>query len=176
MLSSDVVVHDLYALPEVRDAVEARFGAGVLATDGAVDRALLGAAAFGQEGGIAFLEGLIHPRVGRRRVEWLAEEDARRPPPPLLVCEVPLLFEGDLVDRFDVILVVTASANVRRARVEARGQRFAERSGRQWNEAAKLARADRAYVNDGSLDDLETWAAARFAEYSGRPCVGERSR
>src|SRR5206468_2928695 len=91
---------------------------------------------------------------------------ARVPPPPLLVCEVPLLYEAGLEDRFDAVLVVTAPEEVRRRRVTARGQDFSARSARQVPEGVKVARADRYVVNDGTPSDLEAWVAARFAEYA----------
>lgn len=163
-------MHDLYADPEVVAAVTERFGPEVLDAGGAVDRAALGARAFAQEGGIAFLEGLIHPRVERRRRAWIAEQSRRRPAPALLVCEVPLLFEAGAQDRFDATLVVTAPAALRRRRVEARGQDFDERSARQMPEQEKVARADRVLVNDGDLAALRAWVADRYAEYAGRPC------
>jgi len=156
--------------PEVARAISARFGDDVLDARGAVDRARLGPRAFAEEGGIAFLEGLIHPRVEARRREWIVRQDAAQPPPPLLVCEVPVLFEAGVEDRFDAVLVVTAGEDVRRARVEARGQRFGERQARQLSEDEKVARADGAFANDGSLDLLERWVAQRFAHYAGRSC------
>jgi dephospho-CoA kinase len=170
VLSSDEVVHGLMGEAEVVDAIVTRFGADVLDADGVVDRAVLGPRAFAEEGGIAFLEDLIHPRVEARRKAWVAQQDASTPPPPLLVCEVPLLFEVGVHERFDAALVVTASEAVRRARVEARGQRFAERHALQVPEAEKVSRADRAYVNDGSLEELQRWVSECFAHYAGRPC------
>ncbi|MCU0307659.1 MAG: dephospho-CoA kinase [Thermoleophilia bacterium] len=172
VLSADAVVHALYADREVRAAVRERFGPGVIGPGGEVDRAALGARAFAEEGGIRFLEDLLHPRVGAAREAWVAARRAEDPPPPLLVCEVPLLFEAGLADRFDAVLVVTASEAVRRARVEARGQRFAERVGRQWDEGAKVAAADCAFTNDGDLDALGTWVAGCFARHARRPCGG----
>jgi dephospho-CoA kinase len=169
-LSSDQVVHDLYGDREVATAVAERFGPGVLSEGGAVDRAALGARAFAQEGGIAYLEGLLHPRIERRRRAWIEEQAGRRPPPPLLVCEVPLLFEVGAERAFDAALLVTAPEEVRRRRVEARGQDFDARSARQLPEEEKAARADRVLVNDGVIDDLRAWVAERFAEYAGRPC------
>lgn len=150
--------------------MRARFGEGVISSDGTVDRPALGRAAFGQEGGMAFLESLVHPRVGAARERWIAECRERRPAPALLVCEVPLLFEAGLQDLFDAVLVVTAAEDVRRERVAARGQDFAERAARQTPEPEKVARADRAYVNDGGLEGLRAWVADRYAEYSGRAC------
>jgi dephospho-CoA kinase len=170
ILSSDAAVHEAYADPALVAAVRARFGDGVLGPDGSLDRRLLGPRAVAEEGGLAFLEGLVHPEVGRRRTAWVAAQAARTPPPDLLVCEVPLLFEAGLADLFDAVLVVTASEPVRRARVAARGQDFDAMRARQLPEEEKVARADRVVVNDGSLDDLRRWVADRVAEYAGRPC------
>ena len=147
-----------------------RFGGGVLDPSGGVDRALLGPRAFAEEGGLAFLERLVHGRVGEHRHEWIARQAAASPAPALLVCEVPVLFEAGIQDQFDAVIVITASEEVRRARVAARGQDFDARSGRQTPEAEKVARADRAYVNDGDVEALRAWIADRYAEYAGEPC------
>ncbi len=147
-------------------AVRERFGDGAFGSDGEVDRASLSRLAFAQADGVAFLEGLVHPRVGRAREAWQAEQRRRKPPPPIMVCEVPLLFEAGLEDAFDAVLVVSAPDELRRVRVEARGQNFSARSARQLDEAEKIRRADRYLVNDGSLADLEEWVAERFAEYT----------
>ncbi len=165
VLSSDEVVHAIYVEPVVVDAVRRRFGAAALAPDGQVDRVELGALAFADPEGIAFLEHLVHPRVGAARQAWQDAQRRRIPPPPLLVCEVPLLYEADLADTFDGVLVVTASEPIRRARVTARGQDFSARSGRQMTEDEKIARADRYLVNEGSMSQLEEWVAERFEEY-----------
>ncbi|HMN99765.1 MAG TPA: dephospho-CoA kinase [Miltoncostaeaceae bacterium] len=166
-LSSDDAVHAAYARPEVVERVRARFGDAVVGADGSVDRALLGPRAFAEEGGLAALEAIVHPLVGQAREEWIAAQAGAEPPPPLLVCEVPLLYEVGLADLFDAVLVVTASDDVRRARVEARGQDFAARAAHQMPEADKLARADAHYVNDGDRDALRGWVADRYAEYAG---------
>ncbi len=165
VLSSDEVVHAIYAEPGVIDAVRDRFGPGAVTPDGRVDRAALGALAFADPEGIAFLEQLVHPRVGAAREAWQEAQRCRTPAPPLLVCEVPLLFEADLVGAFDAVLVVTASEPIRRARVAARGQDFSARSGRQMTEDEKVRRATRYVVNDGSMSQLEEWVAERFQEY-----------
>ncbi len=165
-LSSDEVVADAYSDPGLVGAVRERFGAATIAPDGSVDRAALASAAFGAPGGIEFLEGLIHPRVGEARARWVARERARQAPAPLLVCEVPLLFEVGIEADFDAVLVVTASEPIRRERVAARGQDFDQRSARQIPEAEKVARADEVLVNDGSEADLERWARSVFAKYA----------
>lgn len=166
VLSSDDVVHRLYAEPDIVAAVRERFGDCALGRGGGVDRSALGQAAFAQEGGIDFLEQLLHPRIGRAREAWVAEQRAGDPAPPLLVCEVPLLFEADLADRFDAVVVVSAPDAVRERRVRERGQDFRERSAHQLPEAEKLSRADMAYVNDGSLDDLGAWVDLVMDRYA----------
>lgn len=165
VLSSDEVVHAIYADTVVIDAVCRRFGPAALTADGHVDRTALGALAFAEPDGMAFLEQLVHPRVGAAREAWQDAQRRRSPRPPLLVCEVPLLFEAGLVDAFDAVLVVTASQSIRRDRVTARGQDFSARSGRQMTEDDKIKRADRYLVNDGSMAQLEEWVAERFEEY-----------
>lgn len=159
------MVHRIYAEPEVIAAVLGRFGPRALAPDGTVDRVTLGQLAFAEPDGIAFLEGLVHPRVGQARETWQAAQRTAHPRPPLLVCEVPLLFEADLEDAFDAVLVVTAPEALRRERVAARGHDFSARSARQIPETDKIRRADRYFVNDGSVAQLEEWVAERFEEY-----------
>ena len=165
MLSSDEVVHSIYGDDVVTAAVRGRFGPAAMTSDGQVDRVALGERAFADPDGVAFLEQLVHPRVAAVRTAWEDRERARVPPPPLLVCEVPLLFEAGLTDAFDAVLVVTASEPVRRARVTARGQDFDARSGRQMTEDEKINRADRYVVNDGSMALLEEWVTECFEEY-----------
>jgi len=170
VLSSDDVVRGLYADPDITSAVRERFGAGVIDAGGAVDRAALAASAFDDPDALRFLEGLLHPRIGSEREAWVTAKRALASPPPVLVCEVPLLFEAGLEDHFDAVLVVTASDDVRRRRVEARGQDYVARAAHQVDEGRKVAAADMAFVNDGSLDDLERWVGAvmdRFARGVG---------
>lgn len=159
VLSSDAIVHGLYADPAVARAVVGRFGRGVLGPGGAVDRALLGPLIFGDPQAVAFLEGLLHPRIAAARTRWIAARRAEVPPPALLVCEVPLLFEAGLAHHFDAVVVITAPEAVRRARVEARGQDFDARAAHQSSEEDKIARADHVYVNDGDLPALREWVA-----------------
>lgn len=157
VLSSDAVVHAAYRDPELIARVRTRFGDGVFGAGGEVDRAALRTRALAEPGGLQYLEALIHPRVARARREWVREMTERRPPPPLLVCEVPLLFEASVAGEFDAVLVVTASEEVRRQRVAARGQDFDAISAHQIPEQEKVARSDRFTVNDGPIAALNAW-------------------
>lgn len=167
-MSSDDVVHECYRDPQVVQWVSRRFGPSVIDETGGVDRPALGALVFDAPEARRELEAVIHPRIAQARTAWIADQRGRPSPPPLLVCEVPLLFEVGLQDLFDAVLVVTASDEVRRRRVLERGQDFDARAAGQMAESQKVALADHVYVNDGSLDQLEAWVAERYEQYAGR--------
>ncbi len=172
VLSADEIVHALYRQEDVVSLVADRFGQDLVTDSGEIDRATLGSRAFKDPEAMSFLEGVLHPRIGRWRVAWQERMRALVPSPTLLVCEVPLVFEAGLERDYDAVLVVTASDDIRRARVEARGQRFDERRARQLPEAEKVARADASYVNDGSLAELDAWVAGCMARYGTSPALG----
>jgi dephospho-CoA kinase len=153
VLSSDAVVHELYRRPAIRDAVVERFGREVLDADGEVDRAALGAVAFGDPGLLAFLERLLHPLVAleSERFRQQAEEAGAR----VAVQEIPLLFERGGADRYDRTVLITAPDEVRRAR----DPRAVTRQAHQLPEDEKRALADEVFVNDGSLEELDAWVA-----------------
>ncbi len=158
-------MHALYAEPDVIALIQDRFGASVRSPDGSIDRAALGAIAFADSDGIPFLERVVFPRIASARERWIGDRRAERRW-PLLVVEVPLLFEAGLADRFDAVVVVTSGEDMRRARVEARGQDFAERSRRQWPEERKVAAADCVFHNDGDLAALRAWAGRVYTEFA----------
>lgn len=144
--SSDEIVHRLIATdPEVRRALEQRFGT--------TDRARIAEVVFHDPDELAWLEGLLHPRVRRAYLAWLEQLGDGV---DVAVIEIPLLYETGGETLFDAVVVVTAPEETRRARA---GERVAERSGRLLPDDEKVRRADYAYVNEGSLDDLEAFAA-----------------
>ena len=167
-LSSDAVVHALYREPEVRDAVVARLGADVLGPDGAVDRRRVGARVAADPGVLRFLEALLHPLVAAETAAWQALAAAADPAPRALVQEVPLLFEADLRERFDRVVVVHAPDEVRRARVALRGDAtgLEAREARQLPAAEKRRLADDVLENDGDLEALDR-AVAAYVEALG---------
>lgn len=143
-LSTDDVVHDLLAHDEdVRAEVRARWGEAA-----AGDRARIGEIVFRDPAELGWLEQLLHPRVRSAVEAWLASVDA-----PLAAVEIPLLYETGGEERFDAVVVVTAPAAVRAAR---RGDVTA-REARLLPDEEKARRADFAFVNDGSLEDLDAF-------------------
>jgi dephospho-CoA kinase len=145
-ISSDAVVHDLYTDPEVQAALQERFGTS--------DRDAVRDLAVADRDALLWLEGLLHPRVLARTEAW-RDDLARLPEPPALaVNEVPLLYEAGAEDRFDAVVVITAPREVRAAR-----RTIDEREERLIPDEEKVQRADFAYVNDGSLEDLDAFVA-----------------
>ena len=154
-LSTDGVVHELYASAEVRDLVVARWGAEV-APGGTVDRAQVARHAFADPDERAWLEGELWPRVGRRVVAFREAAEAADPPPPAAVVETPLLFEAGMEAAYDATIAVVADEEVRRERAAARGHAAVdERASRQLTQDEKAARATHVVRNSGGVDDLE---------------------
>jgi len=166
-LSTDAVVHELYADPEVRDAVVERWGSEV-APGGTVDRGAIARRAFADADERGFLERLLWPRVGRRIAEFRECESARVPAPRAVVIEVPLLFESGLDHGFDATIAVVADEEIRRERAAARGHESVdERTARQLTQEEKAARATFAVANSGTIADLESRLSDVLGKLSG---------
>jgi dephospho-CoA kinase len=155
VLSTDAIVHELYAGDErLRAAIVARWGEQV-APDGSVDRAAVAERAFAAADDRAWLEQLLWPLVGERVAQWLQAVRASRPPPRAAVVEVPLLFEAGMEGLYDATVAVVADEQVRRARAASRGHKLEDaRSARQLEQQEKAARATFTVRNDGSEEDL----------------------
>jgi dephospho-CoA kinase len=147
-ISSDDIVHRLYRDdPEVRDALIERFGT--------TDRTAIARIVFHDRDELAWLEGLLHPRVVRAYQQWAAEQTAR-----LIATEIPLLYETGGEKRFDAVIVITAPPAVREQRRpvdDAREERLLA-------DEEKARRADYVYVNDGSLEELDAFVADVMAK------------
>jgi dephospho-CoA kinase len=164
VISSDEIVHELLRSDEqVREAIRERFGDVVFGPDGQIDRERVAERVFADGRELDWLERLLHPRVIAGYLRW-REEVARRPDPPVVtVTEVPLLYEVGGETRFDAVVVITAPLDVRLSR-EVRPLQDRER--RFISDDDKVERADFAYVNDGSLDDLDRFVADVVAKLS----------
>ena len=154
-LSTDAVVHELYASDTVRDAVVERWGSEV-APEGVVDRPAIARHVFAAPDERAWLEGLLWPLVGDRVASWYAEVGSRDPVPVAAVVETPLLFEAGLESRYDATIAVVADEAVRAERAAARGHAAVdERAARQLSQEEKASRATYVVRNHGSVEDLE---------------------
>lgn len=114
---ADAAVHELYARGGAAVApLEAAFP-GVVA-DGAVDRTLLSQRVVGKPEELKRLEAIVHPLVGASRVEFFKAAQAANA--DLVVLDIPLLFETGGEKVVQAVVVVSAPADVQRARVLAR--------------------------------------------------------
>lgn len=141
--NADAAVHRLYA--EGGAAVEpvAALAPQALSA-GAIDRDALAAAVLKDEAKLKALEAIVHPLVAQDRARFLEEARARQE--EIAVLDIPLLFETGGDTAFDAVVVVSAPADIQRARVLARPgmteEKFRAVLARQTPDAEKRARAD----------------------------------
>lgn len=150
VFDADAAVHRLQGSDgALLPAIEAAFP-GTTGPLG-VDRARLGAAVFGDAQQLARLEAIVHPAVATMRQQFLAGHAQA----PLVVFDIPLLFEKGGWEQVDSVLVVSASPEAQRARVLARPGMTAEKFERiltlQVPDAEKRARADHVIDTGTSL-------------------------
>lgn len=153
VFDADAAVHQLQGPDGVLlPAIEAAFPGTVNASG--VDRARLGAAVFGDPEALKRLEAIVHPAVGAMRAQFLNDHADQ----PLLVFDIPLLFEKGHQGVLDSVIVVSAPADVQRQRVLARPGMTAEKFEHilklQVPDAEKRARAD--HVIDTGTSHAET--------------------
>ncbi len=117
---------------------------------GTTDRTRIAEIVFSDRAELAWLEALLHPRVVARYLDWRERQTAA-----LTATEVPLLYETGGESRFDKVVVITAPSKLRDVR--RRGAMPDDRETRLIDDEEKLKRADYAYVNTGSLDDLDAF-------------------
>jgi dephospho-CoA kinase len=161
-LARDAVTPGSAALQRIVD----RWGRGILAADGTLDRAALRARVFGHLAELDALNTIMHPEIGRRRDALIAE--ARWRGERVVLCDIPLLFEVQLDRAVDMVILVDAPRETRLERLVIR--RGLVRSvaeaimSTQLSSEHKRELADFVIDNDGTLDDLdarvsEVWRA-----------------
>jgi len=156
-VSSDEIVHHLLRRPELRAIVLERLGQGVLGPDGELDRGAIATVVFNDGAQLTWLEELLHPLVAQEYLAWREQLGALPEPPPVAVTEVPLLYEVGGEERFDKVVVVTAPRQLRRARSQVSAE---EREKRLLPDREKLARADYAYKNTGTIEELDAFVGS----------------
>jgi dephospho-CoA kinase len=156
-VSSDEIVHHLLRREDVRDAVVARMGHGIVAPDGEIDRGALADVVFNDRDALAWLESTLHPLVSAEYLRWREQLAALPDAPAVCVTEVPLLYETGGDARFDKDVVITAPTKLRRARSQVAGD---ERESRFIDDREKVARADYSYRNTGTMEELDAFVAS----------------
>ncbi|HJQ19566.1 MAG TPA: dephospho-CoA kinase [Gemmatimonadaceae bacterium] len=160
------------------DAIVHRWGTSVLEPDGHLNRAALRRVVFGNAKELEALNEIVHPEVERLRE--IRIDEARGRGDRVVVCDIPLLFEKKMADRFERIVLVDAPRPLRLERlVLDRGLRETEAMdmiAAQMPAELKRARADFVIDNSGTLTQLEkrvteVWAAllqeAESREHAG---------
>lgn len=158
LFDADAAVHELQGPGgALVGAIESAFP-GTTGPDG-VNRAALGGRVLGDPAALARLEALVHPAVAEARVRFLADHAAA----PVVLLDIPLLFEKGLEASVDKVAVVSAGTAVQRARTLARPGMTLEKLdailAHQLPDSEKRARADFVIRTDCSLD--ETRASVR---------------
>jgi dephospho-CoA kinase len=165
---ADAAVHKIYE-GEAVPAVEAAFPGTTV--DGKVDRARLSAKVVHDPAAIKQLEQIVHPMLGASRQKFLAE--AERSGTPVVVMDIPLLYETGGEKRVDAVVVVTTTPENQRARILARGTMTPEALdgilARQLPDAEKRKRADFVVDTSNGLDPVRARIRDILAEVVKMP-------
>ncbi|SED60541.1 dephospho-CoA kinase [Bradyrhizobium erythrophlei] len=165
---ADAAVHQLYE-GEAAPAIEAAFP-GTTA-NGKVDRAKLSARVVHDPAAMRQLEQIVHPMLGASRHKFFADAEAARA--PIVVVDVPLLYETGGEKRVDAVVVVTTTPELQRERVLARGTMDAAKLdaiiAKQMPDAEKRKRADFIVDTSHGLDPVRARIRDILAEVVKMP-------
>ncbi len=168
VLDADSIAHQVIEPGQpAYDEIVSEFGREMLAEDGAIDRARLGAVVFANPECRQRLNAVVHPRVLAAQERWLAEVAARNPE-TIAVVDAALLIEAGAHRRFDKVVVVFCEAQFQLERLMARNQLSREdalaRIEAQMPTAEKLKYADYTINTSGDFADTDRQVKALYAE------------
>jgi dephospho-CoA kinase len=156
VIDADLITHEMQASGTVVfESIVERFGAGVVGTDGELDRAALADIVFADADAKAALEAIVHPAVGAEIAARLAAEAATD---HVVILDIPLLVESGFKDLAGIIVVDTDPEIAVQRLVQQRALREADARARiaaQASRDERLARADFVIPNSGSREELE---------------------
>jgi dephospho-CoA kinase len=143
------------------------FGEAIIQTDGSLDRALLGQMIFNDDTLRQKLDDLMHPAIVKemvaRRDKYLNQNE------PLIILDIPLLFEGGLTDLVDRVIVVYTTESVQLERLMNRNklskQEATQRIKTQWSIEKKKALATDVIDNNGSIEETYQQCDALYQKY-----------
>ena len=165
---ADAAVHEIYE-GEAAPAIEAAFPGTTV--DGKVDRARLSAKVVHDPAAMKQLEQIVHPMLGASRQKFF--QDAEATGAPVVVVDVPLLFETGGEKRVDAVVVVTTTPEIQRERVLARGTmddaKLDAILARQLPDAEKRKRADFIVDTSSGLDPVRERIRDILAEIAKMP-------
>lgn len=157
-LDADALAHGaMVAGAEATTAIAVRFGPGVLAADGSVDRTKLGPIVFADPSALRELEAIVHPAVRRAIAAGLRAFDLLGDV-PLAVVDIPLLFETGYRGDFDRVIATVCPVEMQIERLGRRGlaaDAARQRLAAQRPAADKAARADFVIMTDGTFEETD---------------------
>jgi dephospho-CoA kinase len=167
VISADVVANQHLEDPAIKEALIKRYSTAILSPSnedngkGIINRKILADVVFSSEQETQYLNSLIHPLVLQdfQKIVEQSNEEA-------LCFEVPLLFEANLQDCFDYIVLISASLETRLMRLEKRGEdrtKAQQRMLHQMPDTEKRFMVDLVIENDGDLLNLQK-SAVSFIE------------
>lgn len=158
-LDSDDLVREVYAQDsDVKEAIREHFGQGAVGEDGEIDRGYLAKRVFGDKEELIWLESLILPRV-----KTLQDKYVGKAPKEEWVVEIPLLFEKNLENGFDITICLSARSDLQISRLFERGANLKDAKSRiasQLPLEQKEKRADYVIDNNGNIERLRTQVCA----------------
>ena len=157
LIDSDALARAATQDPEVLAQISEQLGAE-LVKDGALDRAKTAELVFNDASARQTLNGIVHPWVRRESEARALALTQQADPPPVILMDIPLLYENGLETSLDAVIVVDAPLDTRVQRVMKRS-RLSEREARARDAAQmplgdKVAKADFVLHNSGDLEGL----------------------
>lgn len=167
VFDADATVHALYQREAVDD-IEAVFP-GTRGAEG-IDRKKLGSLVIGQADKMRQLEAIIHPLVQAKRQDFIKDHKEKKT--PLIILDIPLLFETKAESLCDKVLVVTAHPDLQRKRVLERGTMSEAQLdailAKQIPDEVKRARADHLIETDHGLENARQQVQRLIDLYTGK--------
>ena len=152
VFNSDEEAKKLYDRDDVREAMKARFGEDVYFDDDSVNRKRVAEIIFNDAEAMHEVEQLLYPALNTYFDEWAEEQEA-----PYVLYESAIIFEKHLEDRFDAVVLVSATEQTRLRRVMLRDhcdeETVRERMATQWTENEKREKADYIIEHDNDNED-----------------------
>ena len=152
VFNSDEEAKKLYDRVDVREAMKARFGEDVYFDDDSVNRKRVAEIIFNDAEAMHEVEQLLYPALNTYFDEWAEEQEA-----PYVLYESAIIFEKHLEDRFDAVVLVSATEQTRLRRVMLRDhcdeETVRERMAMQWTENEKREKADYIIEHDNDNED-----------------------
>lgn len=154
VISADEIVHELLSsnTPIIQQVI-ALFGSEIL-TDHHIDRKKLSQIVFADKKKLTELEKILHPAVEKEILRY-AQLLHRQKPFPVLIVEVPLLYESKMEHLFDKVIVVVSDEAHAANRFSLGPEEYLRRASRQIPQEEKMQKGDYIIVNNGDLSQLE---------------------